>query len=153
MSEASSDSVAGTLRALVALVRESEREMALRLGLNLTDYRALCALEESAPLTSGRLAEELGYTPATTTAITNRLALHGYVTRERSETDRRLVTLSVSPEASQRLLDLTFPLVSVLSERLQALPPDQITTVVAFLDVAQDLMRTHLQILSSKDAT
>ena len=153
MSESSCESVAGTLRALVALVRESEREMALRLGLNLTDYRALCALAESGPLTSGRLATELGCTAATTTAITNRLELHGYVTRERSKTDRRLVTLSASPDASQRILNLTFPLVSVLSEQLQALPADQISTVVAFLDVTQDLMRTHLQMLSSKDAT
>lgn len=152
MSESSCEPVAGTLRALVALVRETEREMALRLGLNLTDYRALCALAESGPLTSGRLAEELGYTAATTTAITNRLASHGYVTRERSATDRRLVTVSASPEASQRILNLTFPLVSVLSEQLQALPSDQISTVVAFLDVTQELMRSHLQKLSSKDA-
>ena len=153
MGESSYASVAGTLRALIALVRESEREMALRLGLNLTDYRALCALAELGPLTSGRLAEELGYTAATTTAITKRLELHGYVIRERSEADRRLVTLSASPEASQRISDLTFPLVSVISDQLQTLPPDQITAVVAFLDVTQGLMRTHLQALSSKDAT
>lgn len=153
MSESSCESVAGTLRTLVALVRESEREMALRLGLNLTDYRALCALAEFGPLTSGRLAEELGYTAATTTAITNRLESHGYVVRERSETDRRLVTLSASPEASQRMLDLTFPLVAVLSEQLQALPPEQVSTVVGFLDVTQELMSKHLQSLSSKDAS
>ncbi|MGN5734508.1 MarR family winged helix-turn-helix transcriptional regulator [Arthrobacter psychrochitiniphilus] len=153
MSGSSSEPVAGTLRALVALARESEREMALRLGLNLTDYRALCALAEFGPLTSGRLAEELGYTAATTTAITKRLELRGYVSRERSETDRRLVTLSASPEASQRILDLTLPLVSALSEKLHAFPAEQITAVVAFLEVTQDLMRTHLQMLSTKDAT
>ena len=60
------------LQGLFTLANETEREVARRLGLNLTDYRALSALAQSGPVTVGRLAEDLGATPATTTAIVSR---------------------------------------------------------------------------------
>lgn len=146
-------SVATTLQALFTLVRESEREMALNLGLNLNDFRALSVLAQSGPMTSGHLAEELGSTAATTTAITNRLELRGYVTRHRGAVDRRQVHLSATSGALQGILDLSHPLETAIYEQLQALPAEHSTIIGNFLDSAQDLMRNHLQTLSNEDAT
>ncbi|XTR51659.1 hypothetical protein ACOM2C_16595 [Pseudarthrobacter sp. So.54] len=57
------------LQSLFTLANETEWEIARGMGLNLTDFRALSVLGLSGPVTVGKLAEELGATPATTTAI------------------------------------------------------------------------------------
>lgn len=144
-------SVVDTLQGLYALVRENEREIALTLGLNLTDYRALSVLAQFGPMTAGKLAEDLGSTAATTTAITNRLESRGYAVRLRTATDRRQVQLSATPAPAQKILELLCPLATAINGHLEALPADQRTTITSFLDVAQNLMREHLQPSSQKD--
>ncbi|MFJ6419212.1 MarR family winged helix-turn-helix transcriptional regulator [Paeniglutamicibacter sp. NPDC091659] len=152
MNTSSSRPVFETLQSLYAIVRESEREIALNLGLNLTDYRALSVLAQFGPMTAGKLAEDLGSTAATTTAITNRLELRGYVVRRRNTADRRQVLVSSTPASSQKILDLMCPLATAIDGHLQALPLDQRAAVASFLDVAQHLMRDHLQTFPQKEA-
>ncbi|MGP5317688.1 MarR family winged helix-turn-helix transcriptional regulator [Arthrobacter rhombi] len=142
-------SVATTLQEMLILARESEREMALGLGLNLNDFRALSVLTQSGPMTSGDLARELGSTAATTTAITNRLELNGYLTRNRGAADRRHVMLTATNEAFHEIRNLTHPLATAIYEQLRALPVEHGTIVSNFLDATQDLMRHHLQTLSN----
>lgn len=151
MNSSSYRSVVETLQGLFALVRENEREIAVHLGLNFTDYRALSLLAQSGPMTAGKLAEDLGSTAATTTAITNRLESRGYLVRIRNTTDRRQVQLSASPAPAHQILELMRPLATAIDDHLQALPSDQRETIANFLDVAQKLMREHLQPLSQKD--
>ena len=81
------------LQSLFTLANETEREIARVMGLNLTDYRALSALAQSGSVTVGKLAEDLGATPATTTAIVSRMEARGYVERHRNTEDRRQVCL------------------------------------------------------------
>lgn len=140
------------LQGLFTLANETEREVARRLGLNLTDYRALSALAQSGPVTVGRLAEDLGATPATTTAIVSRMEARGYVERHRNTEDRRQVQVSVTPAADRGIMNLMMPLMTATNEHIQALPADQQAVVADFLDVAQHLMRDHLHTLSGKDA-
>jgi DNA-binding MarR family transcriptional regulator len=139
------------LQGLFTLANETEREVARRLGLNLTDYRALSALAQSGPVTVGRLAEDLGATPATTTAIVSRMEARGYVERHRNTEDRRQVQVSVTPAADRGIMNLMMPLMTATNEHIQALPADQQAVVADFLDVAQHLMRDHLHTLSEKD--
>ena len=139
------------LQGLFTLANETEREVARRLGLNLTDYRALSALAQSGPVTVGRLAEDLGATPATTTAIVSRMEARGYVERHRNTEDRRQVQVSVTPAADRGIMNLMMPLMTATNEHIQALPADQQAVVADFLDVAQHLMQDHLHTLSEKD--
>jgi DNA-binding MarR family transcriptional regulator len=67
------------------------------LGLHVTDLRALWLLGES-PRTAGELAEELGLTNASITALVDRLERAGYVVRLRNDRDRRKVTIQAGPE-------------------------------------------------------
>ena len=140
------------LQALFTLANETEREVARILGLNLTDYRALSVLAQSGPATAGKLAEELGSTAATTTAITGRLESRGYVARHRNTDDRRRVQVSATPAASGGIMNLMQPLMSAAHEHIESLPADQQAAVADFLEIAQNLMRDHLHTLSEKDA-
>src|SRR3974390_983917 len=60
-------------------------------GLHATDVKALRLLGNDA-LPAGRLAELIGLTGASTTALIDRLESAGYVVRERNSADRRKVT-------------------------------------------------------------
>jgi DNA-binding MarR family transcriptional regulator len=140
------------LQGLFNLANETEREVARRLGLNLTDYRALSALAQSGPVTVGRLAGDLGATAATATAIVSRLESRGYVARHRNTDDRRQVQVSVTPAASKGIMNLMRPLMAATNEHIKALPAADQAAVADFLDVAQRLMRDHLHTLSEKDA-
>ena len=140
------------LQSLFTLANETEREIARVMGLNLTDYRALSALAQSGPVTVGKLAEDLGATPATATAIVSRMESRGYVARHRSTEDRRQVQVSVTPAANRGIENLMRPLMTATNEHIKALPADHQAAVVDFLDVAQHLMQDHLHTLSKKDA-
>jgi len=140
------------LQSLFTLANETEREIARVMGLNLTDYRALSALAQSGPVTVGKLAEDLGATPATTTAIVSRMESRGYVERHRSTEDRRHVQVRVTPAATREIMNLMRPLMAVTNQHITALPADHRAVVADFLDVAQHLMRDHLHTLSEKDA-
>lgn len=140
------------LQSLFTLANETEREIARVLGLNLTDYRALSALARSGPVTVGKLAEDLGATPATATAIVSRMEARGYMARHRNTEDRRQVQVSVTPAASRGILNLMRPLMTATNEHITALPANHQAVVVDFLDVAQHLMQDHLHTLSEKDA-
>ncbi|WP_457948711.1 MarR family winged helix-turn-helix transcriptional regulator [Pseudarthrobacter sp. alpha12b] len=139
------------LQGLFNLANEIEREVARRLDLNLTDYRALSALAQSGPVTAGALGETLGATAATTTAIVNRLEARGYAERLRSEEDRRHVHVNATSVAIKEIMDLMRPLMDATSEHIKTLPAAQQDAVGNFLDVALTLMQEHLHTLSGKD--
>ncbi|NUT72826.1 MarR family transcriptional regulator [Pseudarthrobacter sp. C4D7] len=140
------------LQALFNLANETEREVARSLDLNLTDYRALSALAQSGPVTVGTLAETLGATAATTTAIVSRLETKGYAERLRSGEDRRHVHVSATPAAAAGIVDLMRPLMDATNRHIEALPSARQDAVVDFLNVALTLMQDHLHSLSKKDA-
>ena len=152
MTASSYHPAAVALQGLFTLANETEREIARILGLNLTDFRALSALAQSGPVTVGRLAEDLGSTPATTTAIVSRMESRGYMERHRSTGDRRHVQVSVTPAASRGIMNLMRPLMTATNDHITALPADHRAVVADFLDVAQHLMQDHLHTLSEKDA-
>ena len=140
------------LQSLFTLANETEWEIARGMGLNLTDFRALSALGLSGPVTVGTLAEELGATPATTTAIVSRLESRGYVARHRSTDDRRQVQVNATATSFTRIMSLMLPLMTATNEHLQALPAADQRVVTDFLNTAQRLMHDHLHALSEKDA-
>ena len=144
---------ASALQNLFNLANETEREVAGKLELNLTDYRALSALAQSGPVTVGTLAAELGATAATTTAIVSRLESRGYVERLRSAGDRRQVHVNATPAATRDIMDLMRPLMDATNRHLESLPAARQAAVADFLDVALNLMQDHLRTLSKKETT
>lgn len=65
-------------------------------GLTSTQFMLLKWLEVRGPVPMGELAESLGITMAGATGLVDRLVHSGHVSRERSETDRRLVLVGLT---------------------------------------------------------
>lgn len=119
-----------------------------RLGLNLTDYKALGVLVETGPITAGALAEITGLTTGAVTGILDRLERAGYVRRETDPADRRRVIIQpvLSPERHAAAGEVLGPLMQALREDLAEYNPEQVTLILDFMDrFARTLQRVTQQ--------
>lgn len=87
-----------------------------RLGLHITDHKALGIVLEEGPLPSGALAEALSLSTGSVTALVDRLERKGYVQREKDPSDRRRVL--VAPVNDPEKLGPVFALFEPMSRRL-----------------------------------
>lgn len=72
--------------------------VAERLGLNLTDHKALDLIAREGPLTAGQLAERTGLTTGAVTGVLDRLEQGGFARRVKDATDRRRVVVEAIAE-------------------------------------------------------
>jgi len=101
-----------------------QQAIAEKLGLNLTDFKALGLLHRLGDMTPKRLAEAMGMSAAAMTTIIDRLEKARYIERKRGGGDRRSVNvhaLEGSEKKVERLYkslrDLTETAVASFSER------------------------------------
>lgn len=97
------------MRQLQAELDRVDRATADALGLARSDCRALTMLTEG-PLTPRALAAGLGLTSGSVTALIDRLAARGLVTRAPDPADRRGVLVAATPLAAMRLRVAQAPL-------------------------------------------
>jgi MarR family transcriptional regulator, organic hydroperoxide resistance regulator len=71
--------------------------------LTYSHVRALVALDTEGAMPAGALAKASGLNPGTLTAMIDRLEAEEIVERHRSETDRRVVTIALTPRGSKLL--------------------------------------------------
>jgi DNA-binding MarR family transcriptional regulator len=83
-------------RAMVAVRRLRGRETHRPGTLSFAQYQLLFALADHDGLSSGELAHAADLSAATVTQMLDALVEHRLVTRVRSETDRRIVTCSLT---------------------------------------------------------
>lgn len=86
---------------------ELTRHLSHTLGVHVTDAVAaaeiLWAETSGEALSPARLSERLGLTTGATTTLLNRLETPGLIVRSREHTDRRIVTLRLTPRARSEI--------------------------------------------------
>ena len=88
------DAVLLASRAVVAIAARSLPEWA---DVTLVQFRALVLLERDGQLNAGRLAELMGVSAPTATAMCDRLDAKRLITRGHSETSRREIVVKLTP--------------------------------------------------------
>lgn len=98
------EALAGLQEALTRL----DAAAAAYMGVSATDLQCLAILlRHGGAMTAGRLAAESRLTPGSVTALIDRLERGGYARRVRGESDRRTVTVELTPRAYE-LADQTY---------------------------------------------
>lgn len=90
-------------------------------GLTSTQFMLLKWLDDRGQVPMGELAEALGITMAGATGLVDRLVHSGHLSRERSETDRRLVLVGLTDagrEAVRQAVEERFQRFRELTARL-----------------------------------
>lgn len=125
-----------------------------RLGMNLTDYKALGILVDTGPITAGRLAEITGLTTGAVTGIADRLERSGHVRRERGTEDRRKVIIQPirTPEHDHAAGGIFAPLLRAVEEDLAGYSEDELALILGFMDRhAATLQRITTEVRKADD--
>ncbi|HEY3957738.1 MAG TPA: MarR family transcriptional regulator [Streptosporangiaceae bacterium] len=137
-----------------ASVNDFDREVARLLKVNGTDLRCLEILIQDVPdtATPRLLADRLGLTTGSVTAMLDRLEKAGYITRSPHPSDRRRLIVRATETAMRRAAELLAPLLEdgqrTLLTRYSVAQLDLITD---FLTRADALQQAHVRRLRELD--
>lgn len=95
------------------------------LGLTDAQWRPLLCLSHDAPVTATELARRCGLDTGGLTRLMDRLVAKGLCARERSEIDRRVVYISLTPEGQQTAARLPAMLAVVQQELLAGISAEE----------------------------
>lgn len=115
------------------------RENADAVGVTVPQLMVLYLLSKNPNISLGELAERSHQTNSTMSGIIERLVIVELVTRQRSQNDRRAITLEVTQKGHAKLNEVIGP-DSILAKKLNSLselPSEDVQT----------LLRVHRQIL------
>lgn len=128
-----------------AAVNDFDAAAAIRLGVNETDLRCLeILLTEEGETAPGKLAERLGLTTGSVTAMLDRLERQGYLTRSPDPADRRRLLVRITPQASEKVFVLYGPLLAEGEELVTRFSAQELQTVAEYLRSSRELYERHL---------
>lgn len=104
-------------------------------GLTMTQFNALRILVGAGePIPCQLVGERLIQRVPDVTRLMDRMEKEGLVERTRSEEDRRVVLVSVTPEGRRRSERLTKPTLALHKEQMQPLTADELQQLEGLLD-------------------
>jgi DNA-binding MarR family transcriptional regulator len=103
-------------------------------GISFAQFRLLRTLAREGAMPASKLAAHAGISPASTTQMLDALEKRGLVGRERSDEDRRVVTVALTPEGERRAEARRKRNQRLLEEVFSDLPPGE-------LDIGADVLR------------
>ena len=109
-------------------------------GLSGRKIATLWYLCERGPLTIGQLRDYLFISDSSTSELVGRLERAGYLKRARSDTDNRVVTVTVTDAGRETVEGITLGGIPLLRERLRKLPSDKLSLVSEALDEIMRLL-------------
>jgi DNA-binding MarR family transcriptional regulator len=154
MSSVSSTDAAASLerRRTMNRITDTFREMAVvmtvlnlrageQVGLRDVELKALDVLLRDGAMSAKALGLRLGMHPATMTGILDKLEKSGWITRERSPEDRRVVLIQPVRTRVGEIVRLFTPMNLKATDLLDRYDTDQLDTIAKFLDNMVDMAK------------
>jgi MarR family transcriptional regulator, organic hydroperoxide resistance regulator len=117
---------------------ELNQHTAAWMGLPTSDANALghitWSAESGRPLSPAQLARRIGMTSGATSVLLRRLEQGGHITRERSVTDLRRVSLHPTAAARERTREFMAFSGTEIAATVRAAEPEELRTVARFLE-------------------
>ena len=101
-------------------------------GIANSDMECMDILHLEGRVTAGRLAEVTGLTTGAITGVVDRLEKAGYVRRERDESDRRKVFISVVEEKAAEIGKLYVPMQQAMLKLWSSYTEDELRLLLRF---------------------
>jgi DNA-binding MarR family transcriptional regulator len=120
-----------------------EEAIADRLGLNVTDLRALELVVAEPGVSAGDIAERSGLTSGAVTGVVDRLERAGFVERRPDPADRRGITVHPMPGRAAELAAARESGDRELGRLLSSQDPKTRSAILAFLDAANDVVSSE----------
>jgi len=116
--------------------------VAERLGLNITDHKALdFACRGGGAVTAGELAELTGLTTGAITGVIDRLEKAGFARRERDPNDRKHIIIHPIPSHTQKINHLFKSLTQTMTKLCSQYTDRDLTLMIEFFDQVTHLVQ------------
>ncbi len=125
------------LSAMRQILRATEnyaRNLSRSTGLTASQLLLLQVLDQHGETTAGQIAAHMGITQATTTSLLHKLEARDLVRRQRGDSDRRQVWLSLTAEGREKLAAAPDGLQEIFKERFENLESWEQAMLVAALE-------------------
>lgn len=132
------------LRELLEVSHDFEQHLGRTLSVNPTDLAAMEQLIQDGPLSPGELARRLGISPPAVTAVVDRLAAVGHVTRSSNDADRRGVVVTASTSSALQAMAVLLPMIREVDATLDGFSAKEQTVITVYLDRVLAAYRNHL---------
>jgi len=129
------------------ILRAHSRHLAENAGstgseLSVAQLNAITIVSKQGPLSMGTLAEQLGITAPSASAMVDRLVEKGILLREHSSEDRRKVEVRISPEAVKQIAAVEESLFKLFHGLVEKLGPE---TTRKWCDVLASIQKVILE--------
>lgn len=111
-------------------------------GITALQYTALTVLQRGREVTAAQLARNSFVTTQSMADLVAALERRGLIARERDVTDRRRVTLSLTPEGEQLLADQAAPVAALEARMVVDLDAAQVETFRSALNACRAALST-----------
>ncbi|MFO7678934.1 MAG: MarR family transcriptional regulator [Chloroflexota bacterium] len=135
-----SDQVFHQFLALLHAKRHYARQIETEQGIKPRDFSVLRFLLESGPATVSQVGAFLHYSASTTSILISQLEASGYVSRNRSTEDNRVVMVSLTPAGQQIAEQAPFGGLPLLRRRLRKLPAARLQEIGSVMVELMQLM-------------
>ena len=135
-----SDQVFHELLDLMRLSRQYARTVIDQQGIKPRDMSVLLFISEQDVVTVSQVQHFIHHSPSTTSTLIANLEEAGFVTRTRSQTDNRVVLVSLTPEGHDLVNKTPLGGLPLLRRELQTLPADRLLEMYSVLEEIQLLM-------------
>ncbi|HLS86700.1 MAG TPA: MarR family transcriptional regulator [Burkholderiales bacterium] len=129
-----------SLRAIIRSVDLYSRELAATNQITAPQLVCLLHVVEKGPVTATAIGREVHLSPSTVVGILDRLEEKGFIARQRSLEDRRMVRVSATDAGRELARSAPSPLQQTLARALNGLPELEQATIALALERVVALM-------------
>lgn len=119
--------------------------VAEKLGLSVTEHKALDLLGRGGPMTAGQFAEVTGLTTGAITGMVDRLERAGFVKRSADPSDRRKVVIEPIEDKYEEVGWMFASLGQAMRRLLEPYSEEELTIIYSFVSQVPALMREQTQ--------
>jgi len=127
------DSIGLMMRQILSSLAQSVEQQLANSALTHAQWMPVLKLHLGHAATVAELARECHLDAGSMTRMLDRLEAKGLCTRSRSETDRRVVNITLTPVGSQAATEIPAVLCQVLNSHLSGLSADEFITLKSLL--------------------
>lgn len=135
-----SDQVFHQFLTLLRLKRQYASQLADAQGIKPREFSVLRFLLEAGPAPVGQIQAFLHSSPSTASALAAQLEASGYVTRNRSTEDNRVVLVDLTPSGRAVAEQAPFGGLPLLRRRLRGLPDERLREIGSVIEDLTALM-------------
>ncbi len=132
-----------SLRRIVKALQDYSHEVSGRFGVTGPQLWALKTISREGSLPLGELSKKMYLDPSTISGVIDRLESKGYVARDRSQEDRRVVNVRLTPEGESLVKKAPNPAQGKMIHGLRRLSEDELSAIYHSVEKLVEIMEVQ----------